>query len=192
MLFHDYITLLLANMTAGLWVLAAFLLFRGAGECRKAWAAALGMPGAVAFVVGLGMVFTWPIPRLEKMNLMWANCAYGEMSVLLGVLFLGAAWAVAKGWKLWPLGIYSAVAGAAAIVVGAAIWKLWLSAAPLLTAVGFFLSGASGVLIGPALTERRWRWPFAVVVALLLVAAGVIWAVTAGLGYWAHMERFSR
>ena len=44
-----------------------------------------GICGLVATIAGFAMTFTSPIPKPFSM-------AYGEMSVLLGVLFLGAAW----------------------------------------------------------------------------------------------------
>lgn len=42
------------------------------------------------------MAFTWPICAPFSM-------AYSEMSVLLGVLSLGTAWTLARGWSLLPV-----------------------------------------------------------------------------------------
>lgn len=190
--FHDYLTILLINMAAGMWVLAAFLLFRGEGENRKAWAPALAVPGIIALAMGLHMVYTWPIPKLEKANLLWANIAFGEPTVLLGALFLAAAWAVAKGWKLWPIGIYSAVAGAIAIVMGAAFLQLNLTQQPAMTATGFILSGLAGLLAGPAISEMRARKPFAYAAAALLFLAGALWAFTGAMAYWMHLVGYSK
>lgn len=76
----DYVTLLLANMSAALVVLAAFL-WRGLDRPdTRYWAPAFGMPGLVATIAGFAMTFTHPIPLPYSM-------AYGEMSVLFGVLF---------------------------------------------------------------------------------------------------------
>jgi putative membrane protein len=80
----DYVTLLLANMIGGLLVLTAFLIWGFESPQQRAWAPAFGIAGLVATVGGLVMSFTWPIPKPFA-------TAYGEMSVLLGVLFLGAA-----------------------------------------------------------------------------------------------------
>ncbi len=44
------------------------------------------------------------------------NLAFGEMTVLLGGLLLGAGISLAAGWSLLPLAVTAFVAGAAAIV----------------------------------------------------------------------------
>ena len=92
----DYVSLLLLNMVAGLTVLGLFLWFGLGRENNRAWAPAFGIAGLVAIVGGFVMTFTWPVPAPY-------NEIYGEMSVLLGVLFLGAAWSLACGWRLQAL-----------------------------------------------------------------------------------------
>ena len=189
-MFIDYIALLLANMTAGLFVLALYLVFGAGKEDTRAWAAPFAVAGLVAFVVGLHMTLTWPIPKLDKADLRWANVAYGEMSVLLGVLFLGGALALGKGWSLAPLGAYALVASAAAAVVGVAVFCLGLSNAPTITAMGFLLTAGGGMLTALALT--RWGCVFSRVLgALVVLAAAGIWALSAGMAYWGHLEKFS-
>ena len=189
-MFTDYITLLLVNMAAGLFVLALYLFFGAGKEDCRPWAAPFAMAGLVAFVVGLHMTLTWPIPKLDKVDLRWANIAYGEMSVLLGVLFLGGALALGKGWSLAPLGAYALVASAAAVVVGARIFNAHLSAAPTLTAIGFLLTAGGGVLTTLALA--RFGGLFSRVVAgLVLLATGAMWALVAGQAYWGHLASFS-
>ena len=91
--FIDYVSLLLINMVGGLFVLACFLGWGLKSSERKHWAPAFAISGLIATVAGLVMVLTSPIPKPFSM-------AFGEMSVLLGVLFLGAAWALANGWSL--------------------------------------------------------------------------------------------
>lgn len=115
--FIDYVTLLLTNMTAALVVLAFFLWWGLCREDQGKWAPAFGVSGLVATIVGLVMCFTWPLPKPY-------NSAFGDMSVLFGVLFLGAAWALSRGWSLTPLGVYAFVPGLAAIVmfVAALTW----------------------------------------------------------------------
>lgn len=189
-MFVDYVTLLLVNMAAGLVILALFF-WKGLGSPgEKSWAASLAAVGLVAFTVGLHMTLTWPIPKLEAANLRWANAAYGEMSVLLGVAFLVAALAVSKGWTLVPVTLYGCIAGAMAVLIGVRIMDLGLSAAPLMTGVGFILTGAAGALaLGVALAPRV-RLLRAVAAIDLLVSAG-IWVLTAVMGYWMHLKMFS-
>ena len=168
-MFIDYIPLLLVNMAAGLVLLAVFML-RGLDSSSHRWAPAFAIVGLVALVAGLHMTLTWPIPKLEKADLRWANAAYGEMSVLLGVLFLGGALALGKGWSLAPVGAYALVASAAAVVVGVRIFSAHLSAAPTPTAIGFLLTAGGGVLTALALTRLGGLFS-RVVAALVLLAA---------------------
>ena len=191
----DYISLMLVNMAAGLAVLAFYLLFAiHRGEARS-WAPAFAMPGLVALLTGLHMTLTWPIPDLSKIapklpNLQFANVAFGEMSVLFGVLFLAAALALAKGWSLLPMSIFAFFAGAVAILVGIRLWCLGLTRTPAQTGVGFILTGVGGLLTAPFV---RWRHHFVVrlIPAVVLLAAAALWAYTGGSAFWGHLQRFS-
>ena len=111
--------------------------------------------------------------------------------MLLGALFLGAALACAKGWRLDSLAIYAFVAGLAAVVLGIRILSLHLSAAPLPAAGGFFLTGGAGVLACPALALRSNRL-VRILGALALVGAAALWAFTGIMGMWMHMELFAK
>ena len=189
-MFIDYIALLLINMTAGLIILAAFL-WRGFGSPgEQGWAPGLAAVGLVATAAGLHMTLTWPIPRLDQVNLAFANVAYGELSVMLGALFLGGALAVAMRWSLVPLGIYAVVAGAAAVVVGMRIIHLGLTQSPWMSGIGFILTGIGGMMtLAIALTPRSQ--PLRVAGAALLVLAAAIWALTGYAAYWGHLAKFS-
>jgi putative membrane protein len=187
----DYITLMLVNMGAGLLILACYFRWGLGKPNEKSWAAGLAIVGLVAVVAGFYMTLTWPIPRLEKINLQWANAAYGETTVMLGVLFLGAALTAARGWSLVPVTIYGAIAGLIAVILGVRIIDLGLSAMPSLTGVGFILTGLAGVTsLWVALRPQRLAPKIAA--ALLLVPAAGIWLVTAILGYWGHLEALSK
>ncbi len=176
----DYVTLLLTNMVSGLVVLAFFLWWGlGRAETRH-WAPAFGVSGLVATVAGLAMTFTEPIPKPF-------SSAYGEMSVLLGVLFLGAAWALARGWSLLPLGIYAFFAGSAAILVGIRFLDLSLTPIPLLPGAGFILTGLGGICAGAVLWKQDTK-ALCLAGALVMLAAASLWAATAGMAYWAHLK----
>ena len=128
------------------------------------------------------MVFKFPLPGPY-------NIAFGEGSVLLGMLFLGGSWAIAKQWSLGPIAIYAFLAGLVAILLGVAFIQLELSKSPLLAGVGFICTGLGGVLLGPTLWVKRLRflrWPMGV----LLLAAAAIWTLTAFGAYWAHMQSY--
>lgn len=182
-MFIDYVTLMLANMVGGLLVLA-FYLWRDVAasqpEIGRRWAPAMAVPGVVAAVTGFAMTFSWPLPTPY-------NIAFGETSVMLGLLFLAAAWALAKGWDLLPLGIYAFIAGSVGILLGIRIWHLGLTQAPLMSAVGFILTGSGGVCAGLVL----WFRPNALLRrtgSVVLAAAAAIWTFTAIMGYWMHMK----
>ena len=176
----DYVTLLLLNMAAALVVLAAFLWWGLGREDTRHWAPVFGICGLVAAVGGFTMTFTAPIPKPYSMM-------YGEMSVLLGVLFLGAAWALARGWNLLPLGIYAFFTGLAAILIGIRIVHLSLTLAPLMSGAGFILTGLGGVCAG-AVLWRRDAEALRILGVLVMLAAASVWTLTGYMAYWSHMK----
>ncbi|MDO8303944.1 MAG: DUF981 domain-containing protein [Sedimentisphaerales bacterium] len=183
-MFIDFLPLMLVNMSAGLFLLACYGFSDFGRSDRPQWAPAFAVTGLIATICGFYLIFVFPLPGPY-------NIAYGEMSILLGMLFLGGSWSVGKGWSLSPLAIYALFAGAAAILIGIAFIRLRLSQAPLLTGIGFILTGTAGVLFGPtlwfsALRVLRWIVGFA-----LIVAAG-IWAYTAIFAYWGHLMHFEK
>jgi putative membrane protein len=186
----DYLTLLLVNMTAGLFVLAYYV-YRGIGaEDTKRWVPGFAMTGFIAVVAGLRMTFTWPLSGSY-------NVAFGEMSVLFGMLFLGAALALWKGWEMRTVSIYAFFAGLAAGVVGARVISLGMTKSPVVSGIGFILTGLGGLfawlccLAEPILSLRTNR-TLRVIGALVLIAAAVIWAFTGYGAYWDHLESFSK
>jgi len=191
----DYLTLLLVNMAAGLLVLAWFFMRGFGGPNEKSWSPAFAMTGLVALVGGFYMVLTWPITQYfdgsVEHNVRWANAAFGETSVLLGILFLGAALSVSRNWSLVPVTIYGTIAGAIGVYLGVCLFLLGLSAEPILTAAGFVLTGLAGplslvIVLAPARKSLRW------LTAACLVVACAIWLLTACLGYWGHLAMLSR
>ena len=195
-MFIDYITLMLISMVGGLVVLAFYVLLGVGKEENQGWGIALTVPGLVGLLTGLHMSLTWPIADLSKVkeglpNLQFANIAFGEMSVLLGVLLLAGGVAIIKGWSVRPLTIYAFVVGAAAVVIGARLWGLGLTKEPMITGVGFIVTGGCGVLSGAFLRFRGQMWARVLGMLALLASAG-IWAITAVGAYWAHLESFSK
>ncbi|MCX7592949.1 MAG: DUF981 domain-containing protein [Fischerella sp.] len=182
-MFINYITLMLVNLVAGLFLLAGYLYFGLNRVNQKRWIPGFGMTGAIALVTGLHMSFTWPVRSIF-------NIAYGEMTVLFGILLIATSLALALDWDLLTIAIYGFFAGIAAIVVGARIINLGLTRNPLLTGIGFILTGLSGVLAAPTLyfkANRSWR----LIGALVLIVAAVIFAFTGYLAYWGHLADYS-
>jgi len=184
-MFIDYVSLLLVNMVAGHFLLAYYV-YAGLDDSNQTrWAPGFLMTGLVAVVFGGIMTVTWPLPGAY-------GSAYGEMSVLLGIIFLGAGLAMAKGWGLGTVVCYAFFAGWAAIVLGIRIIDLKLTLKPMLSGAGFIISGAAGVLAAPTFAYLRGSRTFRVIAALVVVVAGLIWASMAYLEYWGHMQQFGK
>ena len=183
MIFVDYVTLLLVNMAAGYFILAGYL-FRGLDEDdQQKWAPAFGVTGVVALVFGGLMTVTWPLPGPF-------NMAFGELSVLFGIIFAGAALCLARDWNMDCLAFYAFFAGLAAVVIGAYILQNGLTQNPMMAGIGFILSGMGGVFAFPTLTWLRSNMTVRMVGAVIMAAAGAIWAFTGYMAYWGHMSSF--
>jgi putative membrane protein len=181
-MFIDYVALLLVNMTAGFFLLAWFIYRDFAGTNRKRWVPAFAAVGLVAFVAGLHMSFTWPLPGSF-------NEPYGNTSVLLGIGFLGTAWALAKDWDLFAIGIYAFFSSLVPIVIGPRLIMLGMTQQPLAAGTGFVLSGIGGILTAVNYSLRTSK-VLRLVTAIVLVIAGVIWAFTGYGAVWEHLGTF--
>jgi len=182
-LFINYITLMLINMVAGLFLLAYYVYQGFENRTQRHWIPGFGMTGAIALVTGLHMMFTWPVRGSY-------NIAYGELSVLFGIIFIGASVSLAQGWDLLSVAIYAFFAGVAAIVVGLRIINLGLTNQPVISGIGFILTGLGGICAAPALYLKANR-TFRLVGVVVLVVAALIWAVTGIQAYWGHLEGYS-
>jgi putative membrane protein len=182
-MFIDYVSLLLVNMVAGLVLLAAYVVAGPETSEPKKWIPGFGLVGLIALVFGGHMTMTWPIIGPY-------NSMYGEMSVLLGGLFLGTAVALARGWSLMPLGVYAFFAGVAAVVIGVSIIHLRLTLMPALAGTGFILSGLGGIFAAPTLAWFKDNRKFRIAAAVVLLAAAAIWAMTVYMEYWLHPMMF--
>jgi putative membrane protein len=88
---------------------------------------------------------------------------------------------------LIPLGIYAFVPGLAAIVVGLRVIHLSLTATPLLSGVGFILTGCGGVFAGLVLGESRVK-NLRIIGGVVMLAAALAWVPATYMGYWMHMQ----
>ncbi len=186
-MFVDYITLMLLNLAAGLTLLAAYLHFGWPAAVtdlnQKRWVVSFGIAGSIALVTGLHMCLTWPV--IGSFNI-----AFGETSVLFGVLLVGASLSLAMGWDLLPLGIYGFFAGLTALVIGLRIINLGLTRSPLVAGIGFILTGIGGLCAAPMLASKSNRLLRTAGIFLLLAAA-LIFTFIGISSYWSHLESFS-
>ena len=182
-MFIDYVALMLVNLVAG-FVLLALDFAKYFEKNQKTLVPGLLIVGFVATITGLGMIFAWPLPGSY-------NVPFGELSVLFGVLFLGAGVALAKEWNLLSLGVYAVIAGVAAVIVGIRVINLKMTSQPLLSGVGFILSGISGFFTLPAYVYKKNK-AVRIVAIVIFAAAAAIWAFTGYASYWGHLQLFSK
>lgn len=182
-MFINNLTLMLINMVAG-FVLLILYIARGLGQSdQRSWVPGFAMTGLVALLTGLYVIWRWPLPGSY-------NIAFGEMTVLFGVIYLGAALGMALGGNLLSVAVYAALAGLAAIVVGVRIIDLGMTLQPVMAGIGFILAGASGplLLLYHYVPSKR---VLRVLAAVVLGVAAVIFALTGYLAYWSHLADYS-
>ena len=88
------------------------------------------------------------------------------------------------------MAVYGFFAGVAALAIGLRIINLGLTKQPLLSGIGFILTGLGGIFAAPTLyfkTNRTLR----IVGAIILVVAALIFALTGYLAYWNHLADYS-
>jgi len=183
-MFINFVALMLINLATAL-ALVAYYVYAGLDDPdQKRWAPGFAMSGLVALVTGFFMIFNWPLPGSY-------NMAFGEASVLFGIVLLGAAAALALSWQLLTVTVYAFFAGLAAIVYGARMINLAMTKEPLLAGLGYILAGLGGVLSGPALALRKNR-TLRLAAALVLLAAALAWAATGYPAIWGHLAQYSK
>ncbi|XGV94805.1 MAG: DUF981 family protein [Leptolyngbya sp. BL-A-14] len=181
-MFIDYLSLMLINLVAGFVLLATFVYFGLEGKNPKRWIPGFGMTGIIALITGFHTVFNWILPSSY-------NIAFGELSVLFGIVFLGASVALAQGWDLHTVTLYAFFAGLAAILIGVRVISLGMTKASLLSGIGFIFSGLGGVFAAPTLywhLNSRLK----LIGATILMVAALIWAFNGYQAYWDHLEAY--
>jgi putative membrane protein len=181
-MFIDYVALMLVNLSAGLVLLALFVL-KFMSSDGKRLAPGFLVTGFIAAATGLHMIFTWPLPSSY-------NIAFGELYVMFGVVIFVVGLALARGWDLLPLSIFAVFAGLASVVVGVRIAQRGMTNSPPLATLGFVLTGLAAILSLPLYLVKNSRILKAVVI-VLLVAAAAIWAFIGFGAYWKHLESFA-
>jgi putative membrane protein len=183
-MFIDYVTLMLINLAAGLALLAAYVYFGLGSSNQRRWIPGFGVVGGIALVTGLHMTFTWPI--IGSFNI-----AFGETTVLFGILFVGTSITLAMGWELITLGVYGFFAGLVSLLIGFRIMNLGLTQTPLLTGIGFILAGLGGIFSIPTLSLKENRL-LRTIGGIVLIVAALIFAFIGLSAYWAHLADFSK
>ncbi len=182
-MFIDYVTLLLVNMSAGLFVLAIFLLTDLDKEDQRRWCPAFAIVALIAIAGGAHMTISWPLPGSF-------NMAFGEASIFFGSVYAGAALATGLRMRLGAVALYALAAGAVGVVLGVRIIDLGVTMKPTLSGLGFIFAGMGGVFAYPVYRLRSVRF-LRVIGAIVMLAAAAIWAATGFTAYWSHMASFA-
>lgn len=183
-MFIDYLTLMLINLTGGLFVLAGYIYFDLEGDRARRWVPGMLMSGGLALGAGIHMVLTWPLPGSF-------NILFGEMSVFFGVLLLGLAFVVWHGLELTAVATYATFVGAASILIGVQVLNLGLTKSPALSGAGFIWIGIVGLFAVPMLAFKA-NPAFRTLATAGLVLAGVLWGMTGYNAYWGHVSPFGK
>lgn len=182
-MFIDYVTLMLINLAAGLTLLAGYVYFGVGGSNQRRWIPGFGVVGAIALATGLHMTLTWPIPGSF-------NIAFGETTVLFGILFVGTSLALAMGWELFTLGIYGFFAGLVSLLIGFRFINLGLTPVAVPAGIGFIIVGLGGICSAPTLSLKENRL-LRTIGGILLIVAALIFAFIGLTAYWEHLANFS-
>ena len=184
-MFVDYLTLIMINLVAGTALLAYYIYAGIDANDQRPYAAAFGIVGLLAVILGLSLSFTLPLPGSY-------NIGYGEATTLFGAVFLGTALALSQGWDLLPMAIYGFFAGVDAIIVGIRIISLGLTNEPIVSGIGFILAGLGGVLAAPGLKLLKTNKTFRIIAAIVVLVTAGVWAVTFYASLWAHLSSFAK
>ncbi len=181
-MFIDYLTLIMINLVAGTALLAYFV---ATGlKPNKAVAVGFGMVGLLGTVLGLHLTFNWPLPGSY-------NILFGESTTLFGIVFLGAALALAKEWDLYPITLYAFFAGLYAVVAGYQIIAQGLTKHPVPSGIGFILAGLGGVL-SPLALKWKDNKTFRMVALVVLVVTILLWGYTWYGALGGHIASFAK
>ncbi|PSR21901.1 MAG: hypothetical protein C7B45_08950 [Sulfobacillus acidophilus] len=183
-MFIDYLAVMLVNLGAGLALLAHYLYVKPDKQYRKSWAAGFFAVGLLGIVTAVPMVITWPLPG-------GFNVAYGEPALYFSVLFLAAAMTLTFEWEPLIPAIFGFFGAIYAIVIGIRIEDLHLGADPLAALLGFLLTGIGGLLVLPTIQWRDNR-TLAVITAIILGLAAIIWLYTGYDAGWGHILDFAK
>lgn len=182
-MFIDYVSLMLINLAAGLALLAGYLYFGLGSSNQRRWIPGFGVVGAISLVTGLPMTLTWPIPGSF-------NIAFGETTVLFGILFVGTSLTLVMGWELLSLGIYGFFAGLVSLLIGFRFINLGLTPVAVPAGIGFIAVGLGGIFSAPTLYLKENRF-LRIIGAIVLTVAALIFGFLGLTAYWVHLADFS-
>ena len=182
-MFIDYLTLVMIALIAGLGLLIYFLAIGLDTEKGKSLAPAFGVIGLLGLVSGLHMALAWPLPGSY-------NIPFGEATALFGAVFLAAAFALAKGWDLYPTTLLGFFFGIYAVIAGWGIIQREMTDFPMISGVSYIVTGAAGIL-SPLAWKMRDNSALRIIGIILLLVALGLWGFTFAGSLLRHLGLFS-
>ncbi len=180
-MFIDYVTIQLISAASGLLFAAIYAIkFEAPLKSRISWIYAFWMVGAIMLITGLEMIFTWPLPGAY-------NIIFGEPSVWFGMLLIVLGLAIRSDSDLLPVTLLFMIGGLINLVISGDILIYNMTQSPLLAFIGFLTSGIGAFLVPFGLKSKSVRW----IIAILLIIAAVVFAVTGFGAYYQHAGDFA-
>ncbi len=183
-MFINYITLMLVNLAAGLFQAGYFIHLQPQTEKKKSFVAGFFITGLIAVITGSMITFAWPIPGNY-------NIAFGEPYILFGLVFLGTALCLLNEWGMHSMNVFTFISGVIAIVIGARILNLGMTLFPPIAATGYFTAGG-GAIFASLFNCRESNKTIKQLSVFLLLTSALIWMFVACMGYWGHLEEYSK
>lgn len=181
-MFIDYVTIQLIAAASGLLFAGIYSIkFDTPFKSRVSWIYNFWMVGTILLATGLYMIFTWPLPGAY-------NIIFGEPSVWFGMLLIFLAFAIRAEVDLMPLTLLFSAGGLINLVISADVLIYNMTQSPTLAFVGFFTSGLGALLVPFGLKSKAVRW----IIAILLIIAAVVFAVTGFGAYYQHASNFAK
>ena len=104
---------------------------------------------------------------------------------------MAAAYTLARGWSLLPVGLLSFIVSIDPIVTGVRLISLHMTKEPVVSGLGFIFAGLTGLMALPVTATvggKKNLWWLLAVPALI---AACIWATMAYPSIWEHLKSFS-
>lgn len=181
-IFPDYLTIMLVDLAAGLFILTLFLWKLNKPKEYSKYTVGFLMTGFLGLITALPMVLMWPLPGSY-------NIAFGEPMLFFSIILLAIGFAIEKHWALDSIVIFGVLGSIMAIVVGAQIYNLGMTSSPFFAMGGYVLTGLGGLFAAPLLyyPKSRGYKGLLILVTIIFVLAAILWLYIGYSAYIAHL-----
>ncbi|MCW1294068.1 MAG: DUF981 domain-containing protein [Candidatus Parvarchaeota archaeon] len=178
-IFPDYLTIMLIDLAAGLFILTLFLWKLSKPKEYSRYTIGFLMTGFLGLITALPMVLSWPLPGSY-------NIAFGEPMLFFSIILLSIGFAIEKHWAFDGIVIFGVLGAIMAIVIGAQIYSLGMTSSPFVAMAGYVLTGLGGLIAAPLLYYPKNKG-LLVIATILFVLAALLWLYIGYSAYLAHL-----